>query len=158
MSVLAIILLILLGIFLFLVEFLLVPGITIAGLGGAVLMGIAVYMAYKTHGNAIGTYTLLGTLVFTLITIIFALRARTWRRFMLSKDIDGKVEVGLEQGKIKVGDVGESITRMNPVGKVMINNMIVEGKSIAGFVDQHVKIEIIKVLNTQVIVKPIKEE
>ncbi len=158
MSILAIILLVILGIFLFLVEFLLVPGVTIAGIGGAILIGVAIYMAYKTHGSAVGTYTLLGTMLFTLITIIFALRARTWRRLMLSKDIEGKVEVGLEQGKIKVGDVGESITRMNPIGKVIVNDMIVEGKSIVGFVDQHVKIKVIKVLTTQVIVEPLKEE
>lgn len=158
MSILAIILLILLGIFLFIVEFLLVPGITIAGIGGALLMAAAVYFAYTTHGNTVGNYTLVATLILTVGGGAYVLRAKTWRRLMLDKGIDSKVEVGLEEGKIKVGDQGESITRMAPIGKVLINGIVVEGKSQRGFLDQHTPVEVIKVLNTQVIVKSIKKE
>lgn len=158
MSIIAIILLIVLGIFLFIVEFLLVPGVTIAGIGGAILMGVAVYMAYTTHGNTAGNYTLVATLILTVGIGAYALRAKTWKRLMLHKDIDSKVEVGLEGGAIKVGDRGESITRMAPVGKVMINGIVVEGKSQRGFLDQHTPVEVIKVKNTQVIVKSLKKE
>jgi membrane-bound ClpP family serine protease len=158
MSILAIILLILLGVFLFIVEFLLVPGITIAGVGGAILMGVAVYFAYTTHGNMVGNYTLVATLIFTVGGGAYVLRAKTWQKLALNKDIDSKVEVGLENEAIKVGDRGESITRMAPVGRVMINGIIVEGKSHRGFLDQHTPVEVIKVLSTQVIVKPLNKE
>jgi membrane-bound ClpP family serine protease len=158
MSILAIILLIVLGILLFVVEFLLIPGVTIAGIGGAILMAVAVYMSYKTHGNTVGNYTLIATLILTLGGFAYALRAKTWRKLMLNKDIDGRVEVGLQNNTIKVGDRGEAITRMAPVGKVMINGLVVEGKSQRGFLDEHTPVEVIKVLNTQVIIKPIKEE
>ena len=158
MSILAIILIIVLGILLFVVEFLLIPGVTIAGIGGAVLMGVAVYMSYKTHGNTVGNYTLIATLILTIGGFAYALRAKTWKRLALNKDIDGRVEVGLEKETIKVGDRGESITRMAPVGKVLINGLVVEGKSQRGFLDQHTPVEVLKVLNTQVIIKPIKEE
>lgn len=158
MSILAIILLIVLGILLFVVEFLLIPGVTIAGIGGAVLMGVAVYMSYKTHGNTVGNYTLIATLILTIGGFAYALRAKTWKRLALNKDIDGRVEVGLENETVKVGDRGESITRMAPVGKVLINGLVVEGKSQRGFLDQHTPVEVIKVLNTQVIIKPIKEK
>ena len=158
MSILAIVLLIVLGIFLFIVEFLLVPGITVAGIGGAVLMGVAVYMAYTTHGNTVGNYTLVATLILTVGGGTYVLRAKTWQRLALNKNIDSKVEVGLEDDKIKVGDRGESITRMAPVGKVLINGLLVEGKSQRGFLDQHTPVEVIKVLNTQVIIKSLKEE
>jgi len=155
MSILAIIIIIVLGILLFIVEFLLIPGVTIAGIGGAILMGVAVYMSYKTHGNTVGNYTLIATLILTIGMFVYALRAKTWNRLMLKKDIDGKVEVGLENETVKVGDRGESITRMAPVGKVLINGLVVEGKSQRGFLDQHTPVEVIKVLNTQVIIKPI---
>jgi membrane-bound ClpP family serine protease len=158
MSILAIILLIVLGIFLFIVEFLLVPGVTIAGIGGALLMAVAVYSAYKTHGSAVGNYTLLATLILTIGGFAYALRAKTWKKLALSKNIEGRVEVGLENEAIKVGDRGEALTRMAPIGKVMINGIIVEGKSREGFLDQKTPVEVIKVLSTQVIVKPIKEE
>ena len=158
MSLLAIILLLLLGILLFLVEFFIIPGVTIAGIGGAVLMGVAVFMAYRTHGTTAGNYTLFSSLLLTIITLVFALRAKTWKRLMLSKDIEGKFEVGLEDQKIKAGDRGETITRLNPIGKVIVNGIMVEAKSIKGFVDQNKKIEVVKVLSTQVIVKPINNE
>jgi len=158
MSILAIILLIVLGILLFIVEFLLVPGVTVAGIGGAILMVVAVYSAYKTHGSAIGNFTLLVTLVLSIGGFAYALRAKTWKKLALSKNIESKVEVGLEDEAIKMGDRGEAITRMAPVGKVLINGIIVEGKSRQGFLDQKTPVEVIKVLNTQVIVKPIKEE
>ena len=158
MSVLAIILLIVLGIFLFIVEFLLVPGITIAGIGGAILMGVAVYMAYTVHGNTTGNYTLVATLVLTVGGGAYVLRAKTWKRLALNKNIDSKVEVGLEGDAIRTGDRGESITRMAPIGKVKINGIIVEGKSQRGFLDPHTPVEVIKVLNTQVLIKSLKEE
>jgi membrane-bound ClpP family serine protease len=158
MSILAIILLIVLGIFLFVVEFLLVPGVTIAGIGGAIIMAVAVYSAYKTHGAAAGNYALIATLVLSVGGFAYALRAKTWKKLALSKNIEGKVEVGLENDTVKVGDRGEALTRMAPIGKVMINNIIVEGKSQQGFLDQNTSVEVIKVLNTQIIVKPINEE
>jgi membrane-bound ClpP family serine protease len=158
MSILGIILLIILGILLFLVEFFIIPGVTIAGIGGAVLMGVAVFMAYRTHGATAGNYTLLSTLLITLIALVFALRAKTWKRLMLKTNIEGKVEVGLEEQKIKPGDKGETITRLAPVGKVMVNNIPIEGKSIGGFLDPKTKIIVVKVLGTQIIVKPINKE
>lgn len=159
MSILAIILLILLGMLLFLVEFFLIPGVTIAGIGGALLMGASVFMAYRTHGSTLGNWTLFATLLFTILIMVFALRSRTWRRLMLNKNIDSKVEVaGIHDQKIKPGDIGEAITRLAPVGKVMVNDEVVEAKSIKGFVDQKTKVKVVKIGTTQIIVKPINNE
>jgi membrane-bound ClpP family serine protease len=158
MSLLAIIILIILGVFLFIVEFLLIPGVTIAGIGGALLMAAAVFFSYKYHGNLTGNITLLSTLAFSILTIIISMRTKTWTRLMLNKNIDSKVEVGLEDEAVKPGDTGESMTRMNPVGKVMVNGLTVEGKSVAGIIDPNTKIKVIKVLGTQVIVKPLNIE
>lgn len=158
MSVLGIILLILLGVVLFLVEFLIIPGVTIAGISGALVLGVAVFMSYRTYGTTVGTYTLLSVLVVSIVTLALALRSKTWKRFMLKTNIDSKVEVGLEDKKIKPGDNGETVTRLAPIGMVRVNNITIEGKSIGGFLDPNTKIEVVKVLGTQVIVKPIKTE
>jgi membrane-bound ClpP family serine protease len=158
MSILGIVLLILLGVLLFLVEFLVIPGVTVAGVGGALVLGVAVFMAYRTYGTTAGNYTLLSVLLISIITLFLALRSKTWRRFMLKTNIDSKVEVGLEDKKIKPGDKGETVTRLAPIGMVRVNNLTIEGKSIGGFLDPNTKIEVIKVLGTQIIVKPIKNE
>jgi membrane-bound ClpP family serine protease len=158
MSILGIILLILLGVLLFLVEFFIIPGVTLAGIGGAVLFGLAVFIAYRTHGTAVGNYTLLATLIISITAFIIALRARTWRRFMLKTNIDSKVEVGLEDQTVKPGDRGETVTRLAPIGMVRVNDITIEGKSIGGFLDPNTKVEVVKVLGTQIIVKPINKE
>jgi membrane-bound ClpP family serine protease len=55
MSLYAIILLIILGVILLWVEFLVVPGITVAGIGGVLLIGTGIYLSYNLYGTAAGT-------------------------------------------------------------------------------------------------------
>ena len=73
MSLTAIIILILIGIFLFLVEFLLVPGVTVAGIAGFILLVGAVYFGYDSLGTPEGHYVMLGTVVLSLVVIGYAL-------------------------------------------------------------------------------------
>jgi len=149
-----IIFLIILGIILFLIEFLLVPGITVAGIGGAILMIGGVIMAYHFHGTAAGNYTLIGTAVASFITIYFVLKTKTWNRIMLKTSIDGKVNVvERENPNVKVGDIGETVTRLNPMGRVLVNGENFEGKSEDVFIDQQSKVEVTKVLSNKIIVK-----
>jgi len=152
MSFVAIILLILLGIILFLVEFLLVPGITIAGIGGALCMGGGVFVAYKVYGSLAGNLVLLGTLLFIIITVYFSLKSKTWKKFMLNSKIDGKVNV-IQEEKINEGDVGKTITRLAPIGRVMVNDISIEAKSTGAFIDENTEIEVVKVEKSKIIVK-----
>ena len=154
MSLLAIILIILLGILLFFIEFFIIPGVTIAGIGGFLLILGAVIAAFHFHGPETGFWTLGGTLLFFVFSIIFMIRSRTWKKVMLDTNIDGTVENIQATGKIKPGDTGKAITRLNPMGKVLINDTVVEAKSIVGYVKENTDIEVIKVLNTNIIVKP----
>lgn len=156
MSIALIIFLILLGIVLFLIEFLLVPGITIAGIGGAILIIGSVIMSYHYHGTAIGNYTLLGTAIIVFFTIYFVLKSRTWKKVMLHTKIEGKVNVVNDEkskSKVNVGDLGETVTRLNPMGKVFVNGEYYEAKSQDKFIDQKTRIEIIRVLKNKLIVK-----
>jgi membrane-bound ClpP family serine protease len=73
---------------------------------------------------------------------------------MLKTKIEGKVNVvEKEVPSVQVGDVGETVTRLNPIGKVMVNGEYFEGKSEDSFIDQHTKIEVTKVLSNKIVVK-----
>jgi len=158
MSITVIILLILLGIILFLVEFLLVPGITIAGIGGGILLIGSIYLGYHYHGPVVGNYILLSTIAISVVTLYFALKSKTWKRVMLESNIDSRVEtVSPGQGRVKAGDEGETLTRLNPMGKVMINAEVFEGKVLDSFLDPHVPIQVVRVENNKLIVKPKKQ-
>jgi membrane-bound ClpP family serine protease len=152
----AVILLISLGILLFLIEFLLIPGITIAGIGGAILTLGGIYLAYSRFGAETGSAVLAGTLLVNVLILTLSLRSRTWKKAMLTTNIDSRVNEipGLE--KIKSGDRGVAVTRLAPMGTVKVNDVVFEAKSIAGFIDPKTEIEVVKITSAQVIVKPIK--
>jgi len=153
MSLTVIIILIAIGLFLLIVELLIIPGITVAGIGGLLLMIAGVYFAYKSHDNITGNYVLLGSLSMSLFAVILSLRTKTWRNVGLNSNSDSRV-VSFEKEKIKIGDEGITITRLAPIGKAMINDIICEAKSHAEFVDENTTIIVTKINNNQVIVKP----
>jgi len=154
-SIPVIIFLILLSIFLFVVEFLLIPGITVAGVGGAILLIAALFMGYKYHGVATGNLLLAGTFVLFVATTVVILKGKTWKRISLHTTIDGNV--GAQENKetpVKVGDTGKAVSRLNPMGKVMIAGKVFEAKSLTGYVDQQEEIEVVKVTGSKIVVKP----
>lgn len=152
-----IIILIVLGILLFVIEFLLVPGVTIAGIGGLVLTVFGVYKAFNDFGTTTGIWVLVGTLMLSVFVIAMSLRARTWSRLMLRTNIDGTVDSNIREEQIKAGDRGKSLTRLNPMGKVEVNGIVREAKSLEGYINVHSDIEVVEVEGTRISVKPIKE-
>ncbi len=155
MSLTAIILLVLLGIVLLIVEFLIVPGVTVAGIGGLLSIITAIFYGYHSLGTTEGNYILLGTIVLTVSLLLFALKSGTWKVAMLNKNIDSHVDYGLESHEINIGDKGEAMTRLNPIGKVMVNGKVVEGKSLSGYIKEKTKVEVVKIESTNILVKPI---
>lgn len=154
-----IIFLVILGILLFLVEFLIVPGITIAGIGGAISIIAGVVMAFYYEGPATGLIVLISTALLIGLTAVFMLKAGTWKKLMLDKAIDGKVDfVRMEEGRIKTGDRGRTITRLNPMGKVMVGEEYYEAKALDELIQQNTDVEIVKIESNKIIVKPIKDE
>ncbi len=149
----AIIILILVGLLLFAVEFLLIPGITIAGIGAVGCLIGAVYWAYAEHGTSVGSIVLISTLVLTLATIVFSLRAKTWKRFMLNTNVEGNV-VSDELDQIQPGDQGITVSRLTPMGKAKIKDIILEAKSTGTYIDQKTPIEVIRMEGSVAIVKP----
>ncbi|MFC2129686.1 NfeD family protein [Bacteroidota bacterium] len=151
-----IIILIVLGILLFVIEFLLVPGITVAGIGGLVLTVLGVFKAFNDFGTNVGIWVLIGTILLSILVITFSLRARTWRKLMLKTNIEGNVGLDITEDQIKAGDQGEALTRLAPMGKIRVNNLEREAKSTHGYIDEHSKIEVVSVKGTSILVKPIK--
>ena len=152
-----VIILIVLGILLFVIEFLLVPGVTIAGIGGLILTVFGVYKAFNDFGTTIGIWVLIGTLMLSVFVIAMSLRARTWNRLMLRTDIKGTVDTDIREEQIKAGDRGKTLTRLNPMGKVEVNGIVREAKSLEGYINVHSTIEVVEVEGTRISVKPIKE-
>jgi len=157
MSVGLIVILILLGIILFLVEFLLIPGITIAGISGAILMVGGVILGYHYHGVVVGNFILLGTVVLSTLTLILVLKSKTWKKVMLQSSIDGKVnQLERTNYQVKEGDIGVTITRLNPIGKILIQGEYFEATSLNRFLDEKTSVIVKKISGNKIIVEPNK--
>jgi len=153
-----IIILIVLGILLFVIEFLLVPGVTIAGIGGLVLTVFGVYKAFNDFGPTVGVWFLIGTILLSVFVIAMSLRARTWSRLMLKTNISGTVDHALTEEQVKPGDRGTTLTRLAPMGKILVNDLVREAKSTEGYINEHTEIEIVSVEGTRISVKPVKNK
>ena len=152
-----VIILIVLGILLFVIEFLLVPGVTVAGIGGLVLTVLGVYKAFDDFGSTVGIWVLIGTLMLSVFVIAMSLRARTWSRLMLKTNVDGTVDHDITEDQIKAGDRGTTLTRLAPMGKIEVNGIVREAKSLEGYIDEHSGIEVVAVEGTRISVKHLKE-
>ncbi len=151
MSWLLIIILIVLGVLFLLLEILVIPGTTLAGIVGFGLLFVGLWQAYASKGIIEGHITLGATLVATVIILYYSFKAGTWKRMALKTTSDGKMDQ-LQGISIKEGDMGLSVSRLAPSGKAMINNDIVEVHTYGEFIDQEKEITVISVKNNKIIV------
>lgn len=152
MAITVTVLLILTGIFLLLLEILVLPGISIAGIGGALFLIAGVIYSYSTFGSTGGHITLATTSIIVILGVVMAFRSKTWKKAMLDTEISGKVDV-LKDIDIAIGDTGITVSRLAPMGKVKVNNKYIEAKSLQGFIDEKTEIEIVKIQSSNIIVK-----
>jgi membrane-bound ClpP family serine protease len=157
MTLFAIVLLILLGLVLLLIEFAVIPGVTIAGIGGFLLLAASVYIAFTEMGTVAGFITLAVVLIASPILIYYFFKSKSGKKMIFDSEIDGKLENFLP-GKFKVGDVGKTIGRLAPMGKIRVNGEVVEAQSTGAFIDHQTDIRILKIQLNKIIVEPIKEE
>lgn len=145
-----------LGIIFFIVEFFFLPGITIAGIVGVLFIGAAVIFAYANLGSGAGTITLVGGLILLGFAFWRFMKSKTLDKISLKTEIDEKIEP-LKGLDIKPGDEGKTVSRLAPMGKVRINNAVVEAKVNDDFIDENEAVVVLKVYNTNVLVEK-KEE
>lgn len=151
MEWLIIVMLILIGATLVLMEFLVFPGVNVAGILGFICVIAGVYFGYAFYGSGTGHLVLLGTALFGIGITWYVLRSDTWKRLSLDTKLEGSVE-GVDSS-IKEGDCGTTLGRLAPMGNVQIGDCIVEAESQSGYVDAHCEVEVVKVLKNKIIVK-----
>lgn len=141
-----------LAIALILAEIFLLPGITLAGIGGALFaVGGAIY-AY-TVSAAVGNITLITSAVLFVLLFFFLLRKNSFKRVALNTDVDSKLPSSRELGIVS-GDEGITLSRLAPIGKASIKGITVEAKSREEFIDEQTPVVVVRVDGYNVIVIP----
>lgn len=145
-------LVILLGIIFLLAEIFLLPGLTVSGIAGLIFLVGGIAYSYMYMGVAAGNITLLISVFLLLGSFLYFIKSKSLRRISLTTNIDAKVDTS-DLKKINVGDVGITQSRLNPIGKVYINDLTVEAKSIDGeMIDEETEVVVNKVEWTNILV------
>lgn len=148
---LIILLLILGGLVLLIIELLVIPGTTVVGIIGFILMAVGVWQAYIVYDSFMGTLVLLATLLISFGGFYLSLRTNTWKKVGLNKSIVSKVNT--DSQKLQIGDVGTTTSRLNPMGKAFINNDFYEVSTNGDFVDNDEEIKIVAIDGNKVFVE-----
>ncbi len=145
--------LVLLGILFMLAEIFLLPGISIAGIAGTIFLIGGIVYAYLFIGSTAGNITLTASAIAMGGSFFWLLKSKSLRRISLETNIESKVD-NSDLGRISIGDCGVALSRLNPSGKVMVNDVTVEGKSFNGeFIDEDETIEVVRIDTYQIQVK-----
>ena len=137
------------AIVLILLEIFMLPGITVAGVGGFLFAAGGLIYAYSV-GTPVGNVTLAVSLLVFVASFVWLLRSKSFNRVALKTDIDSKLVSSRDLG-IVPGD--EGLTRLAPIGKARINGITVEAKSMDELIDENTPVEVIRVDGYNVIVK-----
>ncbi|MCB9192470.1 MAG: hypothetical protein H6602_12470 [Flavobacteriales bacterium] len=146
--------LLILGILLLLLEIIFVPGTTIVGIGGLIVLAIGIYLAYVSVSTMAGHISLASSVAVVFLALIVLLKGETWKRVALDNKLEGKGVESVE-GLLKVGDTGKTISRLNPIGKAVFEEKIVEVATSGDFVSENVEVEITKIEGNKIRVKTV---
>lgn len=152
-----VILLVFFGVLFLFAEIVLLPGISIGGILALVCYGSSIYMAFRDYGPLTGILVTLTILVLSVVATIISLRVKTWQRFSLKQRIESSSMRTPEEDHVRVGDLGVTLSRLSPMGKVEIGGRIYEAKSVDRYVDPRTDIEVVGFENFNVIVRVINK-
>jgi membrane-bound ClpP family serine protease len=151
MAIFFILVLIFFGIALIVLEILIVPGL-IVGIAGGVFMFMGIMWAWQVYGNTVGIIVGISSLVVLAISIYLALKSGFWQRFSLKDKLDGKVNVILTE-QLSVGDFGDAVSSLRPMGTVRVNGQQFEATSEGQMIPPNYPIEIVRIEENKVFVK-----
>lgn len=145
--------LVLAALLLFIVELFLIPGISIAGIAATASMIASVYLAYTHLSPLAGHITLFANIIIIALAIYFFIKSKTLDKMALKTNIDNKID--LIQNKLQVGQNATTISRLAPMGKILIDGQQFEAKSQGEFIRENTQVTIISINGNIVTVKEI---
>ncbi|MBQ3186011.1 MAG: serine protease [Alistipes sp.] len=148
-------LLLIFGVLFLIAELVLLPGVSIGALLSMVCYGSAIYLGFQ-ESTTMGVVMIVLAVVSALVASVFSLRAKTWQRFALNKEIQSQ-SMPSPADEVKVGARGVTVSRLSPMGKVEIEGRMYEAKSMDAYIDPKCEIEVVGFENFSVIVKKINQ-
>lgn len=150
MSLVAIIILIIIGIVLLILELLVVPG-GILGIIAIGMIGFGVYSTYANHGATTGHIMLASSLLTTIAAVVISLKSGAWNRLALHDALDGKTNV-IDGNLIKEGDTGIALSDIRPMGSALFGDEKYEVSSEGEKIPVRTPVRILRIEGNKIIV------
>lgn len=150
-SVTLIIILLIIGIVFLVVELFLIPGTSIAGIAAGILLICAITFAYTGLGAMAGNITLIASVILSVVAIWLFFHSRTFDKIELKTEIKSKIDP-LKGINIKIGDKGRTLSRLAPMGKIVIDGNIIEAKTHGEFIDHDTEVIVVEIHSTNILV------
>ena len=150
-DILIIVFLMIAAIALIIAEIFLLPGITIAGIAGALFAIGGVAYAYSINVMT-GNITLGSSIVVFGGLFLWLLRSNSFNRVSLKTDIESTVASPRDM-ELHTGDEGVTLSRLAPIGKARFNNITVEAKSTGEFINENTPVIIKRIDGYNVVVE-----
>lgn len=145
--------LIIIGLLLIIAEIVLIPGIFIAGSLGLLAMAGSCWLAFDQYGQTVGLVIVAVNIVLAVSCTVLTLRSKTWKKLSLHTEIDSKAGDTPEAMGITEGSTGQTITRLNPMGKVLFGDTTVECTARNGLIDPGEEVTVVLVEDNKIYVK-----
>lgn len=150
-----VVILMVIAIGLLILEIFFLPGTTLGGIAGGIFAIVGIWYAYSQLGVFWGNVTLITSIVIFGAAFLWFVKSNALNKIALNEEVDSKIEA-INEEKIKSGDEGITLSRVNPIGEARINGERVEVKSTGDFIDENTPIVVIKVYSTNVLVERVE--
>lgn len=151
----------LLGIFLFLLELLVIPGFGIAGISGIMAVLASIFLASTSSTQALISLavSLVGTVLLVAFVLRYMARTRRWQRIILADKLDKEHGfVAPRDMQALVGKEGYTLTPLRPTGTVEIEDERWDVISEGGFIPPGTSVKVVRVEGARVLVRPLKDD
>ncbi|MEZ4884521.1 MAG: hypothetical protein R3E32_07340 [Chitinophagales bacterium] len=155
MSGIAIIGIITLGIFLLVIEVFLLPGTTVAGVIGTIIMIVGVSLSYANLGIAAGNLSLFISLIISILLFVIGYKTLNSKGVALDKELTGKMNTLDDDFDLVISDTGMAYGDVKPTGKAIFKHKIYNVRTNGEFIPDNAKIEIIGIHRNQITVKQV---
>ncbi|MEM8896327.1 MAG: NfeD family protein, partial [Bacteroidota bacterium] len=109
---------------------------------------------YDYFGTPTGHFIFFGGFIVAIVALVAAFKSGAWERFSLKEKMQSKVNEDIDIN-INVGDEGESISSLKPIGKAIFNDQVIEVRTNGDYIRESKKVKVIRVDGRKIIVEPL---
>ncbi|WP_347160241.1 NfeD family protein [Pontibacter chitinilyticus] len=142
------------GLLLLVVELMFVPGTTVVGVLGFVLVAVGVWIGYSTLGTTTGHIILAASIVTGGLAFFYSFRSDSWSRFALKEQNRSHVNEEYTH-TLAVGEEGKAVSALRPQGTALFADRHHEVQTQGEFVAANATLRIIKLHHNKIIVEAI---